>query len=269
MRPFVEYIAILGVIGMTRSKLYLALQAVVCVALVVLLSLSAVSIYREGSARKAEHPMESVYTPGEVAGKFAPIAPLLFAGVGLLIAGLVLGVKDENADKPVKDAELNRDLVTVRVARPSGAMLAERRAQRRLAWIGWAVFALCMVPILIYLVDPAHFPEADLEGMFFSLLRVFLPWTAVGLGALAVTSILREKSVLRETQAAQEQLKTEKAAGVAVTPKPVEPPRKTAIPQAVIIAIAVILIIAGVFNGSARDVFYKAITICTECVGLG
>ena len=169
---------------MTRSKLYLALQAVVCIALVVLLSLSAVSIYREGSARKAEHPMESVYTPGEVAEKFAPIAPLLFAGLGLLIAGLVLGAKDENAEKPVKDAELNRDLLIGRVAQPSEAMLTAQRAQRRLAWIGWAVFALCMVPILIYLVNPAHFPEADLEGMFFSLLRVFLPWTAVGPSSL-------------------------------------------------------------------------------------
>jgi len=254
---------------MTRSKLYLALQAVVCIALVVLLSLSAISIYWEGSARKAEHPMESVYTPGEVAGKFAPIAPLLFAGLGLLVAGLALGVKDENAEKPVKDAESNRDLLVARVAQPSEAMLTEQRAQRRLAWIGWAVFALCMVPILIYLVNPTHFPEADLEGMFFSLLRVFLPWTAVGLGALAVTSILREKSVLRETQAAQAQLKAEKAAGIAAVPKSVDTPKKTILPQTVIIVAAVILIIAGVFNGSARDVLYKAITICTECVGLG
>ena len=254
---------------MMRSKLYLALQTVVCIALVVLLSLSAISIYREGSARKAEHPMESVYTPGEVAGKFAPIAPLLFAGLGLLVAGLALGVKDENAEKPVKDAELNRDLMIARVAQPSGAMLTEQRAQRRLAWTGWAVFALCMVPILIYIVNPAHFPEADLEGMFFSLLRVFLPWTAVGLGALAVTSVLREKSVLRETQAAQEQMKAEKAAGIKAAPRSAEPPRKTAIPQAIVIALAVVLIIAGVFNGSARDVLYKAITICTECVGLG
>ena len=254
---------------MTRSKLYLALQAVVCVALVVLLSLSAISIYREGSARKAEHPMESVYTPGEVAGKFAPIAPLLFAGLGLLVAGLVLGLKDESAEKPVKDAELNRDLLIARVAQPSVAMLTERRTQKRLMWTGWAVFALCMVPILIYLVNPAHFPEADLEGMFFALLRVFLPWTAVGLGALAVTSVLSEKSVLRETQAAQAQLKAEKAAGVAAAPRSVDMPKKTVLPQAIIIVAAVILIIAGVFNGSARDVLYKAITICTECVGLG
>ncbi len=254
---------------MTRSKLYLALQAAVCIALVVLLSLSAISIYREGSARKAEHPMESVYTPGEVAGKFAPIAPLLFVGLGLLIAGLVLGAKDENADKPVTDAELNRDLVIARVAQPSEAMLTEQRAQRRLAWIGWAVFALCMVPILIYIMNPAHFPEADLEGMFFSLLRVFLPWTAVGLGALAVTSILREKSVLRQTEAAQAQLKAEKAAGIVAAPQSADMQKKTILPQAIIIVVAVILIIAGVFNGSARDVLYKAITICTECVGLG
>lgn len=32
---------------------------------------------------------------------------------------------------------------------------------------------------------------------------------------------------------------------------------------------AVALIIAGVFNGSALDVFGKAVKICTECVGLG
>ena len=32
---------------------------------------------------------------------------------------------------------------------------------------------------------------------------------------------------------------------------------------------AVCLLIAGVLNGSARDVFGKAVKICTECVGLG
>lgn len=254
---------------MTKSKLYLALQAVVCVALVALLSVSAIGICREGSARKADHPMESVYTPEIVAAKFAPIAPLFFMGVGLLIAGLVLGAKDESAGKPAKDAELDRDLLAARVAQPSAGMAAERRLQAKLLWCGWSLFALCMVPIFVYLLNPAHFPQTDPEGMFFALLRVFLPWTAVGLGALAVTSILREKSILREAQAARQRLKEEKAAGVAAGPKRIDPPKNTRIPQAIIIIVAVMLIIAGVFNGSARDVLYKAITICTECVGLG
>ena len=47
---------------MTRTKVYLILQAALCVLLVALLSASAVSIYREGAARKAEHPLEPIYT---------------------------------------------------------------------------------------------------------------------------------------------------------------------------------------------------------------
>lgn len=35
------------------------------------------------------------------------------------------------------------------------------------------------------------------------------------------------------------------------------------------LALAAALIIAGVYNGSAGDVFAKAIRICTECIGLG
>ncbi len=37
----------------------------------------------------------------------------------------------------------------------------------------------------------------------------------------------------------------------------------------VLLALALCLIAAGVFNGSARDVFGKAIKICSECIGLG
>ncbi|MBQ2701181.1 MAG: thioredoxin [Clostridia bacterium] len=29
------------------------------------------------------------------------------------------------------------------------------------------------------------------------------------------------------------------------------------------------LVVLGVINGGLRDVMYKAITICTECIGLG
>lgn len=39
--------------------------------------------------------------------------------------------------------------------------------------------------------------------------------------------------------------------------------------RTVLLAAAAILLIAGVCNGSARDVFGKAVKICTECVGLG
>ena len=254
---------------MTRKKLYLALMAAVCAALAAYFALAAIGIWREGSARRAEDPMASVYTPQAVAGKLARVSPLVIAGAGLLVAGLALGVKDDGADRPAKDALLERDLLARRVARPSADMLAQRRRQRGLAWLGRGLFALCMVPILLHLTDPAHFPEDDPEGMLRALLPVLVPWTAAGLGALAATSVLREKSALLEARAARERLKQERAEGAPALPVCADAPGRAALPRAVIIAVAVILIVAGALNGSARDVLYKAITICTECVGLG
>ena len=44
---------------------------------------------------------------------------------------------------------------------------------------------------------------------------------------------------------------------------------KDKIIRLVILAVALIFIVIGILNGSARDVLFKAVTICTECVGLG
>ena len=158
----------------TKTKLYLALQAAVCIALAVLLAAAAIDIYLEGSSRKAENPMESIFTPEAVAGKLASIFPLLFAEAGLLAAGLLLGIKSEN-DKPPKKG------LKPRPESPSAANTA----------------------------NPA---EAS---------------------------------------------------------RPAAAAKKTAAIQTLILIAAIVLIIAGVLNGSALDVLYKAITICSECVGLG
>lgn len=84
-----------------------------------------------------------------------------------------------------------------------------------------------------------------------------------------MTSLLREKSFLRETEAAQARMKEEKAQGIAPGPETAAQPKRNGAIQAILIVAAIVFIIVGVFNGSARDVLYKAITICTECVGLG
>lgn len=39
--------------------------------------------------------------------------------------------------------------------------------------------------------------------------------------------------------------------------------------RTLLLAAALLLLVAGAFNGSAKDVFGKAVKICTECVGLG
>ncbi len=143
---------------MSKHRFYLVLTAVCCVLLAALLAVSAVGIYLEGSARRAENPLENIYTPEAAAEKLGLAAPLFFFLLGLLAAGAALGIRDENADRP----------------------------------------------------------------------------------------------------AAAQPVKT-----------PPENPAWRRTLQLVCLAAAAALIVAGILNGSALDVLVKAITICTECVGLG
>ena len=257
---------------MTEKKLYLTLQSVLCILLVVLLAASTLSIYREGKAQKAEDPMASIYSREKTAEKFRPIAPFFFGAIGLTVAGWVLAVKDESADKPVRDAELTRNLIVARVVQPNEAMKKEREKQKKLLWGGRVLFFLCMVPVVLYLLEGAHFPDGNLEEMIASLALHVFPWIFLGRGCLTVSSILQEKSQERETAAAQMRIKEEKEAGIKAEPKKevrAGNVKTKHVLQLVVAIAAVVFIILGVYNGSAKAVHTKAANICTECIGLG
>lgn len=254
---------------MTKGKVCLLLQALLCVLLSVLLAASAVGAYRDGMARREKDPLESVYTPEIVSKKLVRAAPLFVFSLGLAVFCLALGIRDEGAEKPVRDSEIVRDLACARVSRPSEEMTGERRKQRRLTWTGWGAFVLCMAPPAVYLASPGHFPERDLEGMFYGLMSVLLPFTALGLCALAAAYALRERSMERETKAARAQAQAEKTQGSSCRERRRDISARQDMIRLAVIAAAVLLIAAGALNGSALDVLYKAITICTECVGLG
>ena len=74
---------------MRVTRPYLIVQTVLCVLLTVLLAAGALNLYREGAARKVEHPLEPIYTRERAAEKFAPIAPVFLAFLGLTAAGLI------------------------------------------------------------------------------------------------------------------------------------------------------------------------------------
>ena len=257
---------------MTEKKLYLILQSLLCVLLVILLAASALAIYREGKALKAEDPMASIYTPEKTAARFRPIAPLLFAAIGMTAAGWILAVKDERADRPVEDAEYTRSLTVARVASPSEAMKREQSRQKKLSRWGWGLFALCMIPIALYMLNGAHFSYGDPEKMIAQLAVHVIPWIILGLGFLVLTGLRQEKSIRRETAAAREQLEKEKKAGIRPEPKTqmrAENRRAKRILQVIVAIAALVFIVLGVINGSAKAVHTKAANICTECVGLG
>ena len=229
--------------------------------------MGAMDIYREGAARKAEHPLEPIYSLEAVAEKSAPILPLVFFALGLTAAGLLLNAGEN--EKPAEDAEISRNLLSAQVAQPSEAMKREVRRRRLLSFFGWLGFAACMVPILVYMLDGENFPDGNLEPMIASLAAVLIPWTVAGLSCLTVSAFLREKSLRREAEAAKEQRKAEKDAGI--TPLSKKEKRAYCLGpwQTAFCVAAIALIVIGIFNGSALDVLIKAINICSECIGLG
>ena len=270
---------------MSKKKIYLAVQAVLWTLTAAALSLAVAGLYREGAERAKSDVMAWYFTRELSAERFRTVAPLVFAALISTAAGIILRVRDERQDIPVQDAEYARDLVTARVAVPDEAMKSERSLQKILTIAGRAGFALCMAPLLWYLSRGEHFPQGDkeLEWMIRSLASVFLPCALLGVTCLAVSFRLRERSMLRETEAAKARLKEEAASGVrrekaspdagnaaGALPAPGETAygkqRKI---RLALLCLSAALIAAGVWNGSARDVLMKAVKICTECIGLG
>ena len=264
---------------MNKKKLVLAVQSVLCILLAVMLAAAAAGICREGLALRAADPLSPVYTRENAAAALIPVLPLMAISLVATAAGLRMGFCDGNADRPVRDAWYLRDLAAARTASPSDQMIRERTLQKKLFRGGWAFFAIAMVPVLCYLADGDHFPGGDLEPVFISLAGHVLPWTALGMAGRMIASVLEEKSVLRETEAAKEQIRLEKAVGIrpekaqGIRPERAgEAEKKYSGPQVlrmVLLLLAAALIFAGMSNGSARDVFGKAVKICTECIGLG
>ena len=85
---------------MDKRRVFLILQAGVCITLAILLAAGAVALYAEGSARKADNPLEPIYTAENVGEKLGQILPLILLFAGLLIAGILLSGKDSG--KPAK-----------------------------------------------------------------------------------------------------------------------------------------------------------------------
>ena len=254
---------------MTKNKILLITQSVLCIALVILLAVSAIGIYRTGIAEKQEDPLAWVYTREKAAAALKPALPLFLISVAVTVACAVLNVRDERQDQPVKDIELNRDLMRKRIAEPDDAMKKEEALQKKIKYIGWGGFALCMLPVLIYMLNGAHFPNDDLEQMIGELALHVFPWIILGMAFLMVTAFLQEKSIQREYDAIMARMKEEKAAGIKAEPKAEEPRKDPKVLRIVLLCVAVVFIVIGIFNGSMDAVINKAIRICTECVGLG
>ena len=251
------------------------MEGALCLVIAVLLSAGAVSIYRDGMAvRESTDALAWIYTKEKIGAAFLPAAPWLWLAIVMAVPGLIMGTPEWKVGKQADPNSFQKELLRRRVQSPSPAMQREQKLQMIFTTAGTVLFAACMIPILLYLTDISHFPADQLETMFYGLISVLLPWTFLGLTFLFLFSLLKERSEVREIEAAKAKLREEKQSKEgALQPAPktaaFQKERRLMLIRLIVAAAALIMIIAGICNGGLKDVLVKAINLCTECVGLG
>lgn len=88
---------------MSKRRAFLIAQALLCALVAGLLAYAAIGLYAEGVAvqRETGDLFDYIYTREKVAARLAPILPLMLAAMGMTVAGWILDIRDENADRPV------------------------------------------------------------------------------------------------------------------------------------------------------------------------
>ena len=133
---------------MTRTKLFLVVQAALCTVIAVLLAAGALSLYLDGAAKQAEGDLfYYMFTRERAGAKLLPILPLFFCAFGLTIAGVILGIKDENAEKPVRDEKLLRDLGSIR------EKAVHQQADQKTRILRAAVLVIALILIVIGILN--------------------------------------------------------------------------------------------------------------------
>lgn len=133
---------------MTRKKVFLIVQAALCALVAGLLASAALRLYLGGVALSAEEALsDPLFTREKAGSSLLPVLPVFLVSLAMTIAGIALGVRDENADRPVREAWLLRDLGDIQ--RFAACQATARGAQ----YLRAAVFALAAVLIVLGILN--------------------------------------------------------------------------------------------------------------------
>ena len=128
--------------------MFLIVQAVLCAVIAVLLAAGALSLYLDGAAKQAEGDLfYYMFTREKAGAALLPVLPLFFCALGMTVAGLVLGIRDENAEKPVKDEKLLRDIGSIQ------EKAVHQQADQKTLTLRTAVLVIALVLIVIGILN--------------------------------------------------------------------------------------------------------------------
>ena len=255
----------------TKKIIRLVYHVVVTAALVLAAAClihGCVSIYQTGP-----NPEDDPFTREVVAATFAPIAPIIWASVGVAVVGFVL--HPMLPQNPAPKADMTATACKRLAARTDlTACPAELAAKVRKEWdarlvhrlIGLGLLLVGTLIFLWYALDMNHFDKSAITPAMTNAMWVLLPCMSIPFAYGVFSAYFSRFSYKREL-ALLKQAPTE-----ALSPAPASVPvseRWVLVARYAVLTAAVAAILIGSIGDGWADVLTKAINICTECIGLG
>ena len=257
---------------MTKTKLGRILSiatAISAVVLGILLIISCVHIYYSGGANP--------FTREKVVEYFALLALPSIITIGLAVAGIIFNTATDSKDEIVSartslemlESYKKRFNISTASGDEAEIINKEVKLRKNLAIVCFIISAILFTPALIYLCFIADFSVENLNSDVIAALTVVLPLSTLSVCAHIPHLYSAEKSAERELEAIK----------VAIKKRSIEKYESTRsfdlgkkilpVVRYVVLGVAVLFVVLGIFNGGMSDVLAKAVKICTECIGLG
>lgn len=141
---------------------------------------------------------------------------------------------------------------------------------------------LCAIVCAVYLFDFKNFPVEDngskVTAEVLQMVWAVLPWLVACFLFCLVATMYESKLLKEETALVKSLIAQSAKKGVVVKAKKEEKQEKSGVfssknlvlyARVALLCLGVVFVVVGVCNGGMKDVFAKAIKICTECIGLG
>ena len=234
----------------------------------VLCAVACVSIYNIG---------DRPFTPENISAAFSNVAPFAYITIAAVIAFVIWTlIYPEEAAKPraIKDKQITLSMLSARLNADAAdkEILAEIEKEKKLCSTVNLVAALISLvsalPAIIYTLNFANF-DMDYNAAVVAACLWVLPCSFIVMGVCIARGYIVSASAERQITLVKSAIAKSSATKPNVQSKPETDKRITLGIRAAIAAIAIVFIVIGIFNGGMADVLYKAINICTECIGLG
>ncbi len=229
----------------------------------------------------------SPFTRERIGAYFDAIAIPVWISVALVVGGILLSLivsKEKQRPSATRSPKIALDRLLAsydwsRAPRETRRRMAAERNMRFCVMAGTVALSISVaLPAVLWCLFTGQFSNDDKTVAIRTGAMVVLGLGLAVMGICLVAALLRDASYTREMQVAKEAIAARAVirtgtpdadADPTVDEKKSKRRRLVWSVRGVILAVALVFVVLGIFNGGMGDVLGKAIRICTECIGLG